>query len=119
MTSRIIAESFRPTKDNVFVTELDQGVHMTRAGIIIPDDNMAGRGIRARWGKVWKIGPDVTDIKPGNWILIEHGRWTTGIDMELADETVRVWRIEWPKSALLASDVDPREYYSVSMPANR
>jgi co-chaperonin GroES (HSP10) len=110
MTARIIAESFRPTKDNVFVSDLDHGMQVTRAGIIIPDDDMAERGIRPRWGKVWRIGPEVTEITPGEWVLIEHGRWTTGIEMELATETVRVWRIEWPKAVLAASDTDPREH---------
>ena len=112
---RIIAEDFHPIRDNVFVTDLDSGPHRTPHGILIPDDNMTERGVRPRWAKVWRIGPDVTEIKPGEWILIEHARWTTGIDLELPDQIVRVWRIEWPTSVLVATDSDPREYVPTSL----
>lgn len=107
--TRIQAESFRPINDNVFVTELDSGPHKTRGGILIPDDNMSERGVRPRWGRVWAIGPDVQDISPGEWVYVEHARWTTAIEIELPDGVVRVWKIDWPDAVLMASDVDPSE----------
>lgn len=84
-------------------------MRVTAHGIILPDDNMTDRGIHARWGQVFAIGPEVDDLSPGEWVLVEHGRWTNGIDLQLPQETVRVWRIEYPKSVLLVSDVDPRQ----------
>lgn len=30
-----------------------------------------------RWGKVVQVGPDVTEIKPDEFVLIEPGKWTT------------------------------------------
>ena len=72
----------KPLRDVVFVTELEQGQRVSAGGIVIPDDNMKDHGIRARWGKVWKVGPEVNDLKEGEWILIKHGRWTFGIEVE-------------------------------------
>jgi co-chaperonin GroES (HSP10) len=114
--TRIKADGFRPINDNVFVTELDSGPHRTAGGILLPDDNMTERGMRSRWGRVWRIGPDVTEIKPGEWVLIEHGRWTTAIEMELPTGTVRVWRIDWPNAVMIASDRDPREHQPTMLP---
>jgi hypothetical protein len=108
MTARIKAETFTPLKNNVFVSELDHGPRLTAKGIIIPDDNMKDSGIRPRWGKVFAIGPEVDDLSIGEWVYVEHGRWTNGIDLELPSGTVRVWRIEYPKSVLMASRHDPR-----------
>ena len=33
-----------------------------------------------QWGVVETIGPDVTEVKPGDWILIDALRWTTKCD---------------------------------------
>lgn len=116
MTVRIKAEKFTPIKKAVFVTDLDRGPHRTAGGILLPDDDMTERGIRPRWGRVWAVGPEVDDLVPGDWVYVEHGRWTLGIDFELPDGTVRVWRVEYPESVLIAADHDPREFQTTAMP---
>jgi co-chaperonin GroES (HSP10) len=113
--TRIQADGFRPLKDNVFVTDLDSGPHKTAAGLLIPDDNMTTRGVRPRWARVWCVGPEVTEVRSGDWVLIEHARWTTAFELELPGKTVRLWRVEWPKSVLLAADDDPREFQPTSL----
>ena len=113
--NRIKADGFRPLKDNVFVTDLDRGPHQTAGGILLPDDNMSERGIHPRWGRVYCVGPDVTDVVPGEWVCVEHGRWTNEIELELPDGVVRMWRVEWPAGVMLATDHDPRET-PVSLP---
>jgi len=112
---RIRAEAFRPIKDNVFVTDLDSGPRKTPHGILIPDDNMTERGVRPRWAKVWRVGPDVTEIEAGEWVLVEHARWTNAIDLELSDRIIRVWRVDWPKAVLIAVPDDPREFQPTSL----
>jgi len=101
-------------KGKVLVTDLERGSRVVR-GIIIPDDNGKSEGIRPRWGRVYSVGEDIVDIKVGQWILIENGRWTrmlkvkddTGIDTQL-------WGVEWPQSVMLVSDEDPEvEIFSV------
>ena len=106
--SRVKADSFRAYKDKVFVTDLESGETVTKSGIILTDDNMTNRGIRPRWGRVWAIGSEVQDLEVGQWVLVEHGRWTQKITLELEGETVNVWSIEYPKSGLMISDEDPR-----------
>lgn len=97
--------TFNPIRNRVFVTDLERGMQKTKSGIIIPDDNVTERGIHARWGKVYKVGPDIDDIRVGDWILIEHGRWSAKFDV---DGDVTVWHIDYPSGILLISDEDPR-----------
>lgn len=96
-------------KGKVLVTKLEGGSRVIN-GIIIPDDNGKSEGIRPRWGKVYAVGEDVVDITPGQWILVENGRWTRMV--EIKDETdtkVKLWGVEYPKSVLLVSDTFPEE----------
>jgi co-chaperonin GroES (HSP10) len=106
-------QSFRPTKGKIFVTDLERGMSKTAGGIIMTDDNMTNRGIRSRWGKVVFVGADdnngLDGIAVGDWILVEHGRWSMGIDLLDADtgETVTIWHID-NKAMLVVCDEDPR-----------
>lgn len=107
--NQVTAEHFHPLHNNVFVTDLDTGPHVTAGGIIRPDDNMTATGIRPRWGQVWAIGPEVEGVTVGEWVFVEHTRWTNSIDLALPDGVVRVWRIDWPDAVMLATADDPRE----------
>jgi co-chaperonin GroES (HSP10) len=64
---------------------------ISNGGIIIPNDDMKSSGIRPRWGRVYAIGPEQTDIKVGQYVLVTHGRWTRGVDIEddNGDHTIR------------------------------
>lgn len=91
----------------VLVTDLERGARVI-GGIIIPDDNGKSEGIRPRWGKVYSIGDGVIDIKEGQWILIENGRWTRMLKVKQEDGTdIQLWGVEYPESVLLASDSEP------------
>jgi hypothetical protein len=114
--SSITASEFRPLRKNVFVTDLDSGMHVTAGGIIRPDDNMSETGIRSRWARVWAIGPEVEDLTVGEWIFVEHARWTNSIDIDLPSGRVRVWKVDWPNAVMLASPDDPREAQLSSLP---
>lgn len=102
-------QTFRPMKGKIFVSDLERGMTKTAGGIIITDDNMTNGGIRPRWGKVVMVASDVEDVRVGEWILVEHGRWTMGMDYIDSDTggKVMVWMVE-PKAMLLATDEDPR-----------
>lgn len=100
---------FTPIRDKVFVHNLDHGNKLTRGGIIITDDNGKDRGIRDRWAQVWKVGPEVEDLTPGDWVLLKHGRWTPGIKITQADGTeTKVWGIDYPEAVIVLADEDPR-----------
>jgi hypothetical protein len=59
------------------------GEQKTKAGLIITNDDGNVRGIYPRWGQVYAKGPRNTDpYEVGDWILIEHGRWTRSVNLD-------------------------------------
>jgi hypothetical protein len=100
-----------PLRDNVFVTDMDFGMQQTSAGIYVASDDGKSSGIHPRWGKVWAIGPDQKDLSINDWILIEHGRWTRGIDYETDTGEVITIRMVENKSILISSDEKPNDVY--------
>lgn len=68
-----------PIRDNILITDMDFGEQKSAGGIFIPSDDGKSEGIRHRWGRVWAVGPEQKDVKVGEWILLEHGRWTRGV----------------------------------------
>ena len=102
---RIVAKRIHPLRDNVLATDMEFGDRKTKGGILLPADDMEQRGIRPRWCRVLAVGPDNQDVKPGEWIFVEHGRWTRGFDMTDpdTDETITVRMIE-PKAIIMTAD---------------
>lgn len=98
-----------PTKNNILVKDMDFGERMTLGGIIIIDDDKKGQGIRPRWAQVVAIGHLQEDVKPGEYVLVAHGRWTRGLDMTNADGETTTVRLVDPKEILLSSDEPPSE----------
>lgn len=70
-----------PLRDKVIVEEMQFGMQTTSKGLIILDNDGSNHGIKPRWGKVHAIGPEQKEIEVGQYILIEHGRWTRGIEL--------------------------------------
>ncbi len=92
----------------VLVTDLQRGARVVN-GIIIPDDNGRSEGIRPRWGRIYAVGSDITDVTVGQWVLLENGRWTRMLKIKEDDGTeVMLWGIDWPSAVLLVSDEEPK-----------
>ena len=89
--------------DNIIVSDMAFDVRISRGGIWIPNDNGKGHGIRPRWGRVYAIGPEQQDVRVGQWILVEHGRWTRGLELvdEKGPRTIR--KID-PDCVMMVSD---------------
>ena len=67
----------RAISNRVIVTDMEFGEQKTQSGIVVTDDDGKTRGIHPRWAMVHDIGKDVEcDYAIGDWVLIEHGRWT-------------------------------------------
>ena len=84
----------RPLHNKILLTNLERGERTTKGGIIIADDSKitAGeRGIRARWAEVYAVGPDQDDVKVGDWVLMDLGRWTEEYKLEDDGSTVSIW----------------------------
>ena len=102
---KILQSQLKPLNDSVIVSDMAFDTRLSRGGIIIPNDNGTRLGIRPRWGRVYAIGPDQTDVKVGQWIMVAHGRWTRGIDIDdgTSDHKRTIRKID-PKDILLVSD---------------
>lgn len=100
---RFNKSQIHPLNNSVIVSEMIFDQRITSGGIILPNDNGTGSGIRPRWGQVYAIGPDQLDVKIGQWICVAHGRWTRGIDIEDEDGKKTLRRID-PNDILLVSD---------------
>ena len=95
-------------KKDVIVTDMEFDQRITQAGLILPNDNGTSLGIRPRWGQIYAVGPDQTDVRIGQWICVAHGRWTRGLDIEdeIGKKTIR--KID-PKDILLVTDDQPQD----------
>ena len=97
-----------PLNNSVIVSEMIFDQRITSSGIILPNDNGTGSGIRPRWGQVYAVGPEQTDVTVGQWICVAHGRWTRGIDIEDESGKKTLRRID-PNDILMVSDELPRD----------
>lgn len=96
-----------PLRTNVFVSDMEFGHTQTASGLFIPSDNGKTGGIHPRWGKVWAIGPEQTDVRVGDWVLVEHGRWSRTVEYENDDGTVTEIRLVDKNSIIAVSDYRP------------
>jgi hypothetical protein len=101
----------RALSKDVLVIDMDMGEMKTSSGIVIQSDNGKAHGVKPRWAKVYKIGTEVDlDLKVGQWILIEHGRWTRKITIDDGDSVKEFQKVEL-KSIMAVADEKPNDMY--------
>lgn len=98
-----------PIRDNVLVTDMNFDARISKGGIVLPSDDGKSEGVRHRWGRVWAIGPEQKDVKVGEWILLEHGRWTRGVTVVEEDGTEITIRRADIKAILMVAPEKPAE----------
>ena len=85
----------RAIGNRVLVSDMYFGDQKTASGLIINNDDGTTRGIYPRWGKVYSKGPrNEDDYDIGDWILIEHGRWTRAMALETDDGELEVRMVD-------------------------
>jgi co-chaperonin GroES (HSP10) len=95
--------------NRVLVTDMHFGEQTTKGGIILGDDDGKTRGIYPRWAKVYDKGPRNTDpYEVGQWVLVEHGRWTRSVKVEVGNDEVEIRMVE-AESILAMSDEKPND----------
>lgn len=97
-------EQLKPIRDHIIVAEMAFGEAKTRGGIVLPSDDGKESGVKPRWAKVVRVGPEQKNVKVGEWVLVEHGRWTRGVK-----EGSSIIRMVEEKAILLVSDEEPEE----------
>ena len=97
----------RAKGEDVLVTDMHFGEQTTAGGLIIKSDDGQTRGIYPRWAKVFSKGPDnKEEYTVGDWILVMHGRWTRGVNVETPNGELEIRKVEL-ESVLAYSDRKP------------
>jgi hypothetical protein len=119
-----------PLGSKVLASDMNFGEQRTLGGIVILGDDGRDHGVHPRWCRVFAKGPDNTEeYQVGDWLLVEHGRWTRGIQYQEDDSvepiTIRMididgiimWDHEPPQGAMLThldtSLPTPNEEYRI------
>jgi hypothetical protein len=87
------------------------GEQTTASGLIIKNDDGTTRGIYPRWAKVHSKGPKNKDpYEIGQWILVEHGRWTRGFKVNDGTGEIELRMID-ADCILMYADERPNDIY--------
>jgi len=107
---KTIKGSLRPVRNRVIVSDMYFGEQKTKGGLIITNDDGNVRGVYPRWGKVYAKGPkNKDDYDIGQWVLVEHGRWTRGITLETDEGEELELRMVEAEAILAMSDEKPED----------
>ena len=96
-------KKFTALKNYVVVTDMNFKEKLSHGGIIIPHSDGKLEGVHARWGLVYAVGPQQQDVKPGQYVLVKHGRWTRGVLIEDQEGEKTIRRID-DADILMVSD---------------
>lgn len=116
------SNKFKPTvevagikaiKDHVLIRDMYFGERKLNSGIILLNDDEKTEGIRPRWGKVYAVGPEQQEIKTGQWVLVEHGRWSRGLKIDVEGDEFIIRRAD-PKCIIFVSDDEPLDDETIS-----
>jgi hypothetical protein len=85
------------------MAERPTGLRKTASGLFVPDKDKDTSGVRPRWFKVHSVGEQIDWCSPGQYIMVEHGRWSNGVK---ADNDLTLWLID-NECCLMISDEVP------------
>lgn len=77
----------------------------TAGGIILNETDGTETAVRPRWFKTYSVGRDIDWIKPDTYVLVDHGRWSRGMEV---DKDLRLHLLD-NKDCLATSEVNPME----------
>jgi co-chaperonin GroES (HSP10) len=97
-------------RDDVLVSDMDMGEQKTAGGLVIQSDDGKAHGVKPRWAKVYRVGSEVNFVKEGQWVLIEHGRWTRKIKIDDGEGEKEFQKVE-TKSIIAVADQKPNDFY--------
>jgi hypothetical protein len=106
-------DGVRALHDHVIVRDMNFGARKLASGIFLLNDDGKTEGIRPRWARVYAVGPDQQDVKVGQWVFIEHGRWSRGMEVEIDNEIFTLRKAD-TKCIIFVSDEEPTEDETIS-----
>jgi co-chaperonin GroES (HSP10) len=75
----------------------------TAGGIILISKDGTESAVRPRWFKVYSIGSEIDWLHEGQYVLVDHGRWSNGIKI---DNELKIYLLD-NKDCLMVSDENP------------
>jgi hypothetical protein len=106
-------DGVRALHDHVIVRDMNFGARKLASGIYLLNDDGKTEGIRPRWARVYAVGPDQKDVAVGQWVFIEHGRWSRGMEVEINGEEFTLRKAD-PECIIFVSDEEPEEDDTIS-----
>ena len=106
--------SLTPLHDNVIVRNMDFTGRTLNSGIVLLGDDGKAEGIRPRWGQVYAVGPKQHDVMVGQWVLLEHGRWSRGLKIKVGEEEFIIRRAD-QKAIIFVTDEKPNDADDMSV----
>jgi hypothetical protein len=100
----------RALHKDVIVYDMDFGEQITTGGIVIKSYDGQAHGVKPRWGKIYKIGQEQKDVKVGQWVLVEHGRWTRKMKIDDGESVKEIQKIDID-CMLAIADEKPSDAY--------
>lgn len=108
-----IEGEIKPLNNSIIVTDMSFEGRQLSSGIVLLGDDGKTDGIRPRWAKVYAIGPEQQDVRVGQWVLVEHGRWSRGIKV-IKDGSEVILRRADPEAIIFVSDTQPDNIDTIS-----
>lgn len=103
----------KPLHNNIIVTDMSFESRQLTSGIVLLGDDGKTDGIRPRWARVYAIGPEQQDVRVGQWVLVEHGRWSRGVKIIRDGEEIILRRTD-PEAIIFVSDTQPDNIDTIS-----
>ena len=103
----------KPLRNGIIVTDMSFEGRQLASGIVLLGDDGKTDGIRPRWARVYAIGPEQQDVGVGQWVLIEHGRWSRGVKVIKDGEEIVIRRAD-PEAVIFVSDTEPDNIDTIS-----
>lgn len=103
----------KPLHNSIIVTDMSFEGRQLSSGIVLLGDDGKTDGIRPRWARVYAIGPDQRDVRVGQWVLVEHGRWSRGIKVIKDGQEIILRRAD-PEAIIFVSDTQPNNIDTIS-----
>jgi co-chaperonin GroES (HSP10) len=103
----------KPLHDSIIVTDMTFEGRQLSSGIVLLGDDGKTDGIRPRWARVYAIGPEQQDVSVGQWVLVEHGRWSRGLKIVKDGEEITIRRAD-PNAIIFVSNDRPENIDTIS-----
>lgn len=98
--------TIKPLKNRVLAELMGLEQRVTASGIIIQGENGKDRGIRPRWARVRLVGEGIDWVKPGQYVLVAHGRWSRQFNCEHNGEKMKLVHLD-NNECLCVTDEEP------------